>query len=103
MLLVHSSVGCCCSCLRGVSRYCPLLKRLWSSQEVTDIVSKIAGVKLKPVMDYELGVCNIQVGAAGLQHAVMGCPSCHLVKVWQSSHRKKCCAGARCQRRRCSG
>ena len=80
-LLVYSGVGCCCSCLRGVSRYCPLLKRLWSSQEVTDIVSKIAGVKLKPVMDYELGVCNIQVGAAGSQHAVIGCLSCIIGKV----------------------
>lgn len=95
--LVLSGVGCCCSCLRGVSRYCPLLKRLWSSEEVTDIVSNIAGVKLKPVMEYELGVCNIQVGVAGLQHAVIGCLSCILGQVLRSSHRRQCRAGARCQ------
>lgn len=28
---------------------------------MTDIVSEIAGLPLKPVMDYELGVCNVQV------------------------------------------
>ena len=51
-----------CSTLRGVSRHCPTLKALWASQEVTDIVSKVAGLPLVPVMDYELGVCNVQVG-----------------------------------------
>ena len=49
-----------CSTLRGVARHCPQLKALWSSQEVTDIVSKVAGMPLRPVMDYELGVCNVQ-------------------------------------------
>lgn len=48
------------STLRGVSQYCPLIKAVWSSQQVTDIVSNIAGMRLKPVMDYELGVCNVQ-------------------------------------------
>lgn len=50
-----------CSTLRGVSQYCPLIKAVWSSRAVTDIVSGIAGLPLKPVMDYELGVCNVQV------------------------------------------
>ena len=61
-------------------------------------MSNIAGVKLKPVMEYELGVCNIQVGAAGLQCAVIGCLSCLVEKVLQSSNRSKRCVGARCQR-----
>ena len=51
-------------------------------------MSNIAGVKLKPVMEYELGVCNIQVGAAGLQHAIIGRLSCILEKVLQSSQRR---------------
>jgi hypothetical protein len=50
-----------CSTLRGVSQFCPLIKKVWSSQTVSDIISSIAGLPLKPIMDYELGVCNVQV------------------------------------------
>ena len=50
-----------CSTLRGLSRHCPTLHKVWSSQQVTDIVSSIVGIPVRPVMDYELGVCNIQV------------------------------------------
>ena len=56
------------STLRGVSRHCPTLKALWSSQGVTDIVSSIVGLPVKPVMDYELGVCNIQADPILLPH-----------------------------------
>lgn len=50
--------------MRGVSQYCPLIKAVWSSQRVTDIVSSIAGLRLKPVMEYELGVCNVQASTS---------------------------------------
>ena len=62
------------STLRGLSRHCPTLKALWSSQEVTDIVSSVAGMPLVPVMDYELGVCNVQVTKTP---AITKCAACN--------------------------
>lgn len=63
------------STLRGVSRHCPTLHKVWSSQLVTDIVSSIVGISVRPIMDYELGVCNIQVLFSMRSSA--DCQTCH--------------------------
>ena len=48
--------------LRGIAPdYSRFLEELWNSDEVSEIVSKAAGVDLQPMMDYEICHVNIQI------------------------------------------
>lgn len=40
-------------CLRGVAEQSQLVNQLWSSSEITQQVSELAGIPLKPICDYE--------------------------------------------------
>lgn len=53
--------------VRGMApRHAPFIYQFWTSPEVLGIVSKLAGVDLVPVMDYEICHANVQLGADGL-------------------------------------
>lgn len=57
--------------LRGMApRYTPFIHQFWTSPEVLGIVSKIAGVDLVPVMDYEVCHTNVQLGPGGISAVV---------------------------------
>ncbi|KAF2454886.1 hypothetical protein BDY21DRAFT_387327 [Lineolata rhizophorae] len=48
--------------LRGYSpKYAPFIYDAWNNSETLSIISKIAGVDLVPVMDFELGHINVSV------------------------------------------
>ncbi|DBA98850.1 hypothetical protein WJX77_009641 [Trebouxia sp. C0004] len=48
-------------CLRGTSDHSPFIRDLWSSPEVTDIVSAVAGIPLQLGYKYEIAHTNVQV------------------------------------------
>lgn len=53
--------------IRGhAPRYAPFIHEFWNSPEVLEIVSKNAGIDLVPVMDYETGHVNVQLGPDGI-------------------------------------
>ena len=53
--------------IRGhAPRYAPFIHEFWNSPEVLQIVSKNAGIDLVPVMDYETGHVNVQLGPDGI-------------------------------------
>lgn len=53
--------------IRGYApRYAPFIHEFWNSPEVLDIVSKNAGIELVPVMPYETGHVNFQLGPDGI-------------------------------------
>lgn len=53
--------------LRGMApRYAPFIHDFWTSPEVLGIISKIAGIDLVPVMDYEICHTNVQLGPEGV-------------------------------------
>ena len=53
--------------IRGhAPRYAPFIREFWNSPEVLEIVSKNAGIDLIPVMDYETGHVNVQLGPDGI-------------------------------------
>lgn len=53
--------------LRGMApRYAPFTYQFWTSPEVLEIVSKLAGVDLIPVFDHEICHTNVQLGPKGL-------------------------------------
>ncbi|KAK5089249.1 hypothetical protein LTR70_006872 [Exophiala xenobiotica] len=50
--------------LRGFApKYAPFVYDAWHSPEVLSIVSKIAGIDLVPVMDFEIGHINISINS----------------------------------------
>ena len=49
------------SCFRGTADHSSFIKDLWSSPEVTDIVSAVAGIPLKLGYGYEIAHTNVQV------------------------------------------
>ncbi|TVY42797.1 hypothetical protein LOCC1_G004902 [Lachnellula occidentalis] len=54
--------------LRGMApRYAPFIHAFWTSPQVLDIVSSIAGVDLVPVMNYEICHTNVQLGPGGIR------------------------------------
>ena len=67
MVGISAALPADCSCLRGVAEHSKLVHQLWSSPEVTKQISQLAGIPLKPICDYEKGICNIQVGTTSSQ------------------------------------
>jgi hypothetical protein len=47
-------------------RFAPFINSFWKSKEVLEIVSRLAGVELVPVLDHEICHTNVQVGPEGL-------------------------------------
>lgn len=43
----------------------------WHSQEMIDIISRVAGVKLVPAMDYDVGHVNVSVNSDGQETDVV--------------------------------
>ncbi|KAJ9228278.1 hypothetical protein DTO271D3_5660 [Paecilomyces variotii] len=53
--------------IRGMApRYAPFTYAFWTSPEVLEIVSSLAGVYLVPVMDHEIAHTNVQLGPKGV-------------------------------------
>lgn len=46
-----------------ICRYAPFVFDVWKSPEVLGIVSKIGGVELVPVMDFEIGHINVSASS----------------------------------------
>lgn len=56
--------------LRGMApRFAPFINSFWKSKEVLEIVSRLAGVELVPVVDHEICHTNVQVGPEGIEGA----------------------------------
>ncbi|KAK9852866.1 hypothetical protein WJX84_012220 [Apatococcus fuscideae] len=52
-------------CLRGVAEHSQLVNQLWTSEETTRRISEVVGTPLKPIFNYEKGICNVQVPSDG--------------------------------------
>ncbi|KAF2100569.1 hypothetical protein NA57DRAFT_54648 [Rhizodiscina lignyota] len=54
--------------VRGMApRYAPFINAFWKSKEVLEIVSRLAGVELVPVLDHEICHTNVQLGPEGVE------------------------------------
>ena len=71
--LINSEACCTCSCFRGTADHSSFIRDLWSSPEVTDIVSTVAGIPLELGYKYEIAHTNVQVSGAHVLHASWLC------------------------------